>query len=111
METFAGAMDGAEAERDPKSRIRARGLRATSPEVQRLLDRLGALEEPRGARLARARHMLVTGKLDAAEVLEETARRIPGIRTWVTNEYQHNGLRADGEKVLDRLLRMRRGEI
>ena len=45
------------------------------------------------------------------EFSEKTARRIPGIRTWVTNEYQHNGLRADGEKVLDRLLKMMRGEI
>ena len=32
---------------------------------------------------------------------EETAKRIPGIATWVTPEYEHNGLRADGEKLLD----------
>jgi pimeloyl-ACP methyl ester carboxylesterase len=42
---------------------------------------------------------------------EETARRIRGLKVWVTNEYEHNGLRADGERILDRLLKMARGEI
>ncbi|NUM45527.1 MAG: alpha/beta fold hydrolase [Anaerolineales bacterium] len=42
---------------------------------------------------------------------EETARTIRGIKTWVTSEYEHNGLRADGEKVLGRLIDMARGEI
>lgn len=42
---------------------------------------------------------------------EETARNIKGIRLWVTNEYEHNGLRADGEKVLGRLLDMLHGEV
>jgi pimeloyl-ACP methyl ester carboxylesterase len=37
---------------------------------------------------------------------EETARDIRGIRLWVTNEYEHDGLRADGEKLLGRLLSM-----
>ena len=37
---------------------------------------------------------------------EETARKIPGMRLWVTNEYEHNGLRSYGEKVLGRLLEM-----
>ena len=41
---------------------------------------------------------------------EETAAAIPGMRTWVTNQYEHNGLRADGEIILDRLLKMVRGE-
>jgi pimeloyl-ACP methyl ester carboxylesterase len=40
---------------------------------------------------------------------EETAAAIAGIKLWVTNEYEHNGLRADGEKVLGRLLEMVRG--
>jgi pimeloyl-ACP methyl ester carboxylesterase len=40
---------------------------------------------------------------------EETAAAIAGIKVWVTNEYEHNGLRADGEKVLGRLLDMVRG--
>jgi pimeloyl-ACP methyl ester carboxylesterase len=41
---------------------------------------------------------------------EETADAIRGMRAWVTNEYDHNGLRADGERILDRLLAMARGE-
>lgn len=39
---------------------------------------------------------------------EETASKIPSMRTWLTNEYEHNGLRADGEKVLGRLIAMAR---
>jgi pimeloyl-ACP methyl ester carboxylesterase len=35
---------------------------------------------------------------------EETARTIRGLQAWVTNEYEHNGLRADGARVLGRLL-------
>jgi pimeloyl-ACP methyl ester carboxylesterase len=42
---------------------------------------------------------------------EETARQIRGLKTWVTSEYDHNGLRADGERLLGRLLGMVRGEI
>jgi pimeloyl-ACP methyl ester carboxylesterase len=40
---------------------------------------------------------------------EETARSVRGLRAWVTNEYAHNGLRADGERILGRLLDMVRG--
>lgn len=39
----------------------------------------------------------------------ETARSIRGLRTWVTDEYEHNGLRSDGEKVLGRLIDLARG--
>lgn len=42
---------------------------------------------------------------------EETAREIRGIKLWITNQYEHNALRADGEVLLDRLLRMVRGEL
>ncbi len=42
---------------------------------------------------------------------EETARNIRGIKTWVTSEYEHNALRADGEKVLGHLMELLRGEI
>jgi hypothetical protein len=41
---------------------------------------------------------------------EETAQNIQGLKLWVTNEYEHNGLRADGERVLDRLLSLLRGD-
>jgi pimeloyl-ACP methyl ester carboxylesterase len=40
---------------------------------------------------------------------EETAAAIRGLRPWITNEYVHNGLRADGARVLDRLIDLARG--
>ena len=40
---------------------------------------------------------------------EETAALIGGLRPWVTSEYEHNGLRADGERVLGRLIELARG--
>jgi pimeloyl-ACP methyl ester carboxylesterase len=39
----------------------------------------------------------------------ETARAIRGLRTWETDEFEHNGLRADGERVLGRLIDLARG--
>jgi pimeloyl-ACP methyl ester carboxylesterase len=42
---------------------------------------------------------------------EETAAEIRGIKLWITNQYEHNALRADGEALLDRLIRMVRGEL
>ena len=41
----------------------------------------------------------------------QTANQVNQMKTWVTNEYEHNGLRADGARIIDRLLRMARGEI
>ena len=40
---------------------------------------------------------------------EETAGQIRGLRLWVTNEYEHDGLRADGDRVLGRLIDLARG--
>jgi pimeloyl-ACP methyl ester carboxylesterase len=40
---------------------------------------------------------------------EETAPRVRGLRTWVTSEYEHNGLRADGDRILSRLIDLVRG--
>jgi pimeloyl-ACP methyl ester carboxylesterase len=40
---------------------------------------------------------------------EETAAQIRGLRPWLTNEYDHNGLRADGARILDRLINLARG--
>ena len=40
---------------------------------------------------------------------EETAATIRGIRTWQTDEFEHDGLRADGERVLGRLIDLVRG--
>jgi pimeloyl-ACP methyl ester carboxylesterase len=43
------------------------------------------------------------------EFSEETAAQIRGARPWITNEYEHNGLRADGERILGRLIDLARG--
>ena len=40
-----------------------------------------------------------------------TAAAILGLKAWVTNEYEHDGLRVSGGKVLDRLIAMNRGEV
>ena len=40
---------------------------------------------------------------------EETAALIRGARPWVTSEYDHNGLRADGDRILGRLIDLARG--
>ena len=42
---------------------------------------------------------------------EAVAERVPGLRTWLTNEYHHNGLRAEGEVILGRLLEMLDGRV
>jgi uncharacterized protein involved in copper resistance len=42
---------------------------------------------------------------------EETAARIRGAQAWITNEYEHNGLRVDGERILGRLIDLARGRI
>jgi pimeloyl-ACP methyl ester carboxylesterase len=41
---------------------------------------------------------------------EETAARIKGLRIWLTNEFEHDGLRKD-ERVLDRLIDLARGRV
>jgi pimeloyl-ACP methyl ester carboxylesterase len=40
---------------------------------------------------------------------EQTAEQVRGMRTWVTSEYDHNGLRSDGARILGRLLDLARG--
>lgn len=45
------------------------------------------------------------------ELSRETAALLPGVRPWITSEYAHNGLRADGERVLDRLLGLADGRL
>ncbi|MFD7691528.1 alpha/beta fold hydrolase [Streptomyces sp. NPDC059781] len=47
--------------------------------------------------------------VDTAHSLR-TARAIRGLRTWVTDEFEHDGLRAGGPRVLDRLLALARDE-
>ncbi|WP_025613588.1 alpha/beta fold hydrolase, partial [Vibrio parahaemolyticus] len=40
------------------------------------------------------------------DISRETLALIPNSKAWITNEYEHNGLRADGERILDRLIAM-----
>ena len=40
---------------------------------------------------------------------EETAGRVGGLRAWVTNEYEHDGLRVAGDRILGRLIDLARG--
>jgi pimeloyl-ACP methyl ester carboxylesterase len=40
---------------------------------------------------------------------EETAASIRGLRPWLTNEYEHDGLRQEGGRVLSRLLDLTQG--
>lgn len=47
--------------------------------------------------------------VDTAHSLS-TARAIRGLRTWVTDEFEHDGVRAGGPRVLDRLLALARDE-
>ncbi|MGW6143767.1 alpha/beta fold hydrolase [Streptomyces sp. NPDC055144] len=48
--------------------------------------------------------------VDTAHALR-TARTVKGLRTWVTDEFEHDGLRAGAPRVLDRLLAMLRGDV
>ncbi|MFJ6940700.1 alpha/beta fold hydrolase [Streptomyces sp. NPDC101132] len=48
--------------------------------------------------------------VDTAHSLD-TARSIRGLRTWVTDEFEHDGVRAGGPRVLDRLLALVRDEV
>ena len=42
---------------------------------------------------------------------EETAALLPDARIWLTNEFQHDGLRQDGQAVLGRLIDLARGRV
>lgn len=39
----------------------------------------------------------------------ETAEQTRGLKVWLTNEYDHNGLRADGDRILGRLIDLAAG--
>ena len=40
---------------------------------------------------------------------EQTVASTPNLHGWVTSEYDHNGLRVDGERILGRLIDLVRG--
>jgi pimeloyl-ACP methyl ester carboxylesterase len=39
----------------------------------------------------------------------QTATQVAGMRYWLTNEYEHNGLRADGDRILTHLIDLASG--
>jgi pimeloyl-ACP methyl ester carboxylesterase len=65
-------------------------------------ERLAANEVPAAAAIY-AEDMYVERTLS-----EATAASIRGLRTWLTSEYDHNGLRVDGERVLGHVLDLAR---
>jgi hypothetical protein len=40
---------------------------------------------------------------------EQTVERFPHFHAWITSEYDHNGLRVDGDRILGRLIDLARG--
>jgi hypothetical protein len=38
------------------------------------------------------------------DLTRQTLADIPNSAAWITNEYEHNGLRVDGEHILDKLI-------
>ncbi|MGS0680839.1 alpha/beta fold hydrolase [Shewanella sp. 125m-7] len=40
----------------------------------------------------------------------ETTAKVGNLKYWLTSEYEHNGIRMDGEHILDRLITINRGE-
>jgi pimeloyl-ACP methyl ester carboxylesterase len=66
-------------------------------------ERLAANEVPAAAAIY-AEDMYVERALS-----EATAGQVRGLRTWITSEYDHNGLRVDGARILGRLLDLARG--
>ena len=66
-------------------------------------DRLAANEVP-GAAAIYAQDMYVERAFS-----EETAAHVRGLRPWITSEYEHNGLRVDGARILGHLLDLARG--
>ncbi|WP_028111744.1 alpha/beta fold hydrolase [Ferrimonas kyonanensis] len=41
---------------------------------------------------------------------EETLAQVANLNAWRTSEYEHNGIRMDGYRILDRLIRLNRGQ-
>ena len=66
-------------------------------------DRLAENEVPVAA-IVYANDMYVPRDLS-----EATAGRVRTLRRWLTDEYEHDGLRADGARILDRLIELVRG--
>lgn len=94
-----------------------------------MLDELGALAPLREAAELLATHewpmlydadVLARNEVPAAAAIytddlyverrfsEETAAAVRGLRPWITSEHEHDGLRVDGGRILDRLIALAR---
>jgi hypothetical protein len=40
----------------------------------------------------------------------ETTKQVGRLKYWLTSEYEHNGIRMDGERILDKLISLNRGD-
>ncbi|QIR14191.1 alpha/beta fold hydrolase [Shewanella aestuarii] len=40
----------------------------------------------------------------------ETTKQVANLKYWLTSEYEHNGIRMDGEYILDKLIQLNRGQ-
>jgi pimeloyl-ACP methyl ester carboxylesterase len=67
-------------------------------------DRLAANEVPAAAAI------YVDDMYVERSFSEETAALVRGLKPWITNEYEHNGLRADGARIFGRLRDLARGK-
>ena len=87
----------------PRARRRARARRA----------RVAAAVRPgRAARATRSRsrpRSTPRTSTSSARSPRRPRRAMPNLRAWVTSEYDHNGLRVDGERILARLIDLVRG--
>ncbi len=68
-------------------------------------DRLAANEVPAAAAI------YVDDMYVERSFSEETAALVRGLKPWITNEYEHNGLRADGARIFGRLRDLARGKV
>jgi hypothetical protein len=68
-------------------------------------DWLGGHEVPVAATI------YVNGLYVERRFAEETGVAMRGLRPWISNEYEHNGLRADGERILGRLVDQVRSRV
>ena len=83
-------------------------------EIARRARVAAALRRSSGWRPTRSRprpRSTPTTRTSSARSPRRPPRSIRGLRPWVTNEYDHNGLRADGARILGRLIDLARGRI
>ena len=90
-----------------------RGLRAQRAAAELLAERpwpaLYDADQLRHNEIPVAATIYVNDLFVERDFAEETAASIRGLRSWETDEFAHNGLRADGERVLGRLIDLVRG--